>query len=115
MTQPNPIIDAINNATESDLEAVETRMAELTAELESLKVVHKALHTRIHGKKQAASQPQKKITLDDIYDVITQHGPGTAREIGLKLGVTGNKVGIMCSKSDWFERDEDNKITIARK
>lgn len=123
-TQPSiDLVAAIRAATAEDLAEIRERIDALSKELEALRAVERVVNVAVNGKPprkspapRAAKQAEREDSLADlIFECISHHGPGTSREIALKLGTTAQSVGVTCAKSDWFERCVDNaeKWTIA--
>jgi len=113
------IIDVIKDAGENELQEVESRIAELTNELDSLRVVEKVLRVKVHGKPERAkpgtkakSKKEPSELAQRIYDLLDKEGSMPTPAIAASLGVTGAAVGASVHHSDWFEK-RNGEVHIA--
>lgn len=116
------ILDVLNAATETDLEAIDARIAELEAAIQqheatilSLKSVRRTIDIKLHGKPER-KKPVRKVKGDGsqakgddnvdrqrIHDWLSKHGePAKPGVIGAALGIHSVRVASLC-RHVWFE------------
>lgn len=103
-----------------DLAKLQERIKELTAELEGLRILERAVNVRVNGvqpkavkktkAQKAAAEPGRDDGLADrIFNFISKEGPATATSMSLMLGVSPQAVGIAARRSGWFRQDDYDK------
>lgn len=106
------LLDAIQAATEADLEQIDAEIATLDKRLAALRVARNVVHVQLHGAplKVRRPAPAKREDADgeslatQIFDLIHAEGPLPANEIAQLLKRSPQSIGITCFKSGWFER-----------
>lgn len=112
------LVDAIQNAGESDLLEVESRIKALTNELKSLRVVQKVIQRKLNGKPERAKNSGSKANKEpselaqSIYDLLDKEGSMPTPAIAAQLGVSGQAVGACVSRSNWFDK-RNGEVHIA--
>lgn len=112
------LLQAFAEAGEPELAEVDQQIDKLEAELETLRVIRRAIDIRLHGKQKRRSPTKKrdqKPSSDDasiagkVHDYIFKHGPALAGVIAKSLGCSPQAVGVAAKQSGWFEQDPIHK------
>lgn len=114
------IVDLFASAGAADLEAIDAKIADLEAraaavrgEIDSLRVIRKAIDVKVHGK-PARKSPRRKAmpasavatagtTQDKIIAAIEQHGPLSGAQIEDLCGLSRTQIGVTVAKSRSLE------------
>lgn len=106
MSDVNPFIEALRNAGQSDLEAIEAQIERHNSELAILRAAQRVLSAKCGC--APASTGNGKQDPDDlralIYDYITANGPSRPSVIGQALGLSHTSVGRLANH-EWFKKD----------
>ena len=106
------ILDALQQATEEDLDAIEKRIAELEAEREQLKAVQKILAAKF---KPTLNKRESKTKLaTKVYDLIAKEGPLPHNVLASRLGVSSQVINGCVNRNTWFKRNRDGDVEIAK-
>ena len=120
------LLDAIQDATDADLEAIDQEITTLEKRLGSLRIARSLVSVQLHGPPQkikrapGAKAPATRDEAGDdslaakIYDLIHAEGPLPANAIAQRLGKSPQAIGITCAKSGWFTRSADGDWHIAK-
>jgi len=114
------LLDALQCATQDDLDAIDTRIAEIEQERAGLMTARKMLDARLNpitkrrspgevkkGKEQMTAKAQR------IYDLIYQEGSLPMDVIAKRLVVTPKSVERTVQLSDWLTRTPEGDVAIA--
>ena len=130
------LIEAINKATEEDLEQVQEQVDKLSRDLDAMKSIQKILKAKF-GKNDPVKYSRRKSTgratksepstiasasnhqmsplAEQVFDLIEKEGPIPIDVIARKLGKDRPQgVAAMISKTDWFMQLPTGDIAIAR-
>lgn len=118
------LLEAIQQASEEDLQEIRDRITKLERELQALRQAEKLLDTRLNGKRRRGKQSRsaspaaeagggKKSAnerlAEEVYDLITEAGPQTTASLAKRFGVSGQKLGLVLRYSGWFQQHPENK------
>lgn len=128
------LLQALAEANNKDLEAIDRHIERLEAEIASLLTARKAISERIHGKPQRKprgpnkkpkpspspkpDEPKDPVDLSPLDFkirrlILDNEGPMMIDTIARRLGVTAKQVAVSASNSSNLERTPDGKVTIA--
>jgi len=114
------LLEALQSATQDDLDAIEARLTELEQERAGLLSAKKVLTMRLSpigkraspgtGKKGREQMTEKAAK---IHDLLTAEGSLPQDVIARRLGVSSKSVERTAQLSDWLTRTPDGDIAIA--
>lgn len=103
------VLAALADATKEELRAVREEIKATKGELAMLQAAERVLAKRFEPDSNPANRGDK-LTKEELREQIytlleTEGGDGMrATEIGERLGVAYNKVGMICKGDEWFEK-----------
>jgi len=118
------ILEALDNTSEKDLEAISSRIDELESELATLKEARKLVHLKVHGEKlttkaalgttkQKKADPQKEHDRGLIHDLLSEEGSMPVPAISERLGIDGRRVVGLLRNHEWFRKVNGNEYECA--
>ena len=116
------LLDAIQAATDADLEQIDAEIATLDKRLAALRVARNVVHVQLHGaplkvRRQSAAKREDadgESLATQIFDLIHAEGPLPASVIAQRLHKTPQAIGVTASKCGWFERLPDGDWQIKK-
>ena len=126
------LIDLLRKVSHGDVAALDARIAELEREIQFLRELKPLLLRRVisklpadplkgqrngkakAGSKAGANKYQKSEVEDKIFEHLFKHGPQFEKGVALALGLPEDWVRRATLDNEWFARDAENRLTIAR-